>query len=149
MAFEYDGLGRRVSRSIAGAKTEYWYDLTGMSLETGAASATYLRDPGGRLLSIKSGSGFANYATDRQGTVTATTNQSGGLVNAYRYDPWGSSIGSTETAYNGYGYTGTYREPDLGLYQMGARYYQPRVGQVHAAGSSRQQRVHREPAGVR
>lgn len=49
-------------------------------------------------------------------------------MNPYRYDPWGNSIGTTGTAYNEYRYAGTYREPDLGLYQMGARFYMPAAG---------------------
>ena len=34
-----------------GAATNYWYDQTGLSLETGGSNSTYLRDMVGGLLS--------------------------------------------------------------------------------------------------
>ncbi len=118
------------------ARTDYWYDSTGMSLETsatGGGNATYLREPGGGLVSVTSGTRFQNHFTDRQGTVTATVNGYGNLVNTYRYDPYGSSVGTTGTVYNEYRYAGTYREPALGMYLMGARYYQPTTGRFTQA----------------
>ncbi len=130
VAFGYDGLGRRMERQTgAGAQTNYWYDQTGMSLETGGTNSTYLRDPGGRLLSRWYSPVHVNYGSDRQGTVTALTNASGGgLENSYRYDPWGSSIGSSGTRYNPMRYTGMYLDESTGLYQMGARFYLPGAG---------------------
>ncbi len=75
-----------------------------------------------------------NYGSDRQGTVTALTNASGGgLENSYRYDPWGSEIGTTGTRYNPMQYTGTYLDESTGLYQMGARYYGAGLGRFTQA----------------
>jgi RHS repeat-associated protein len=128
LAFEYDALGRRTSRTVGTGRTDYWYDASGMALETGAANATYLRTPKGRLLSSSAGGAVQDYATDRLGSVTATTNASGGATSTYRYDPWGEAIGSGGTGYNPYRYTGTYRDSQTGLYQMGARYYQSGTG---------------------
>jgi len=52
VAFGYDGFGRRVEwQTGTGAATNYWYDQTGMSLETGGTNSTYLRDMMGGLLS--------------------------------------------------------------------------------------------------
>jgi len=76
----YDGSGRRVSRTVGTARTDYWYDGTGMSLETGAASATYTRSPGGELLSRASGASVTNYSGNDQGSVTALTNTKGVCV---------------------------------------------------------------------
>jgi len=45
VAFGYDGLGRRVERTVnTGTTTNYWCDQRGMSLETGGTDASYLRD---------------------------------------------------------------------------------------------------------
>ena len=52
LQFGYHGLGRRTNRAVAGNRTDFWYDETGLTLETGASSATYLRDPQGALLSV-------------------------------------------------------------------------------------------------
>jgi hypothetical protein len=35
VSFGYDGLGRRVSRTVGTGATEYWYDLTGMRWRRG------------------------------------------------------------------------------------------------------------------
>jgi RHS repeat-associated protein len=53
---------------------------------------------------------------------------SGLLANTYTYDPYGTTVDATGTAYNPYQYTGTYLDAATGLYQMGARYYQPGSG---------------------
>jgi RHS repeat-associated protein len=90
--------------------------------------ATYLRDPGGLLLSVSSGGSLSNYGRDRLGTVTALTSGSQGPTNTYRCDPWGQAIGGSSSGYDPFGYTGTYKDAATGLYQMGARYYQPASG---------------------
>jgi RHS repeat-associated protein len=53
-------------------------------------------------------------------------------LNAYRYDPWGGLLAASGT-YNPYMYAGTYNDHMLGLYQMGARYYQPGTGRFTQA----------------
>ncbi len=126
VAFGYDASGRRISRTVGPDTTQYWYDATGLAQETGASSATYLRGPGGALLSSTKGGYVANYGTDRLGTVTALTRTDGTLIGGYSYDPWGKPIvDSTGGWYNPFRYTGTYQDEATGLYQMGARYYQP------------------------
>ena len=122
----YDGLGRQVSRTRASGRTDYWFDQTGMALESGAVSATYLRDPSGRLLSGKEGSDFANFGHDRLGSVTATlaTNQS--VATAFRYDPWGTTISaSAGVPLNRLRFTGERRDAGTGFYTLGQRYYAP------------------------
>jgi RHS repeat-associated protein len=126
--YAYDGLGRRASRAAGTSRTDYWFDASGMVLETGAADGTYLRNPDGTLLSTVTGTGFANYGTDRLGSITATTNAGGNLVNTYRYNPWGTLLGSTGTGRNPFRFTGAYLDGATGFYQMGARYYAPGQG---------------------
>ncbi len=127
VSFGYDGQGRRVSRTIGTGRTDYWYDQTGLVLETGAATSTYLRGLGGELLSRTRGTTLVNYGTDNLGSVRALLDGQT-MVNTYSYDPWGEKVGSTGTYYNPYQYTGTYLDAATDLYQMGARYYQPETG---------------------
>jgi RHS repeat-associated protein len=125
----YDGTGRRVRRTVGAERTDYWYDRTGLTRETGAADGVYLRDLDGRLLSGQSGSaGTLNYALDRMDSVTALTDASGVLAGAYSYRPYGEPNGAATSAYNPFRYTGTYLDEATGLYQMGARYYQAAAG---------------------
>ncbi len=114
-------------RTISASRQDYWYDLSGLSLETWASGdvIVYLRSPSGRLLSRWYSPVLVDYVLDRQGSVTAALNGSGGLENTYRYDPWGSLVGSTGGRYNPYEYAGSYYDSGTKHYQMGARYYSP------------------------
>jgi YD repeat-containing protein len=87
MSFSYDGQGRRVSRTVGSERTDYWYDVTGLTLETGTSNATYLRDLSGDLRSISSGGTVHNYAQDRLGSITGLVSTSGALANTYIFDP--------------------------------------------------------------
>jgi RHS repeat-associated protein len=124
LALAYDGQGRRVSRTVGTSRTDYWYDATGMAQETGAANASYLRDPDGGLLSVSSGGSVRNYAKSQLGHITGLLSSGGAMSDTYSYDPWGRTVGRTGTAYNPYRYAGTYQDDDAGTYQMGSRYYQ-------------------------
>ncbi len=129
LSFEYDGLGRRVSRTVGSSRCDYWYDQSGLSLESGAKDATYLRDPSGRMLSIESSAGFLNYGMDRLGSTTANINSTGDLRNTYRYDPWGNRVGVTGSTYAPVVFTGSFWDYNsTGLYLMGQRYYQNSTG---------------------
>jgi RHS repeat-associated protein len=128
VTFGYDGLGRRSFRQITTRRTDQWYDRTGLTLEsstTSGANATYLREPGGDLLSVFSRTSFNNVMADRQDSVIALVSTSGTITNSYTYDPWGTVIASSGSAWNPFTFHGTYREPALGMYLAGARYYQP------------------------
>jgi RHS repeat-associated protein len=129
LTFGYDGHGRRVSRTVNGSanRTDFWYDMTGLTRETGAYDATYLRDPDGLLLS-KFGSSISNYGRNRLGSITMMTDSTQTVVRTYKYDPWGETLATTGTVYNPFRYAGSYQDVDTSLYQMGARYYQPGSG---------------------
>ncbi|MDP9316440.1 MAG: RHS repeat-associated core domain-containing protein, partial [Chloroflexota bacterium] len=128
VTFGYDGFGRRSSRTVGTGRIDYWYDVTGLTLQTGATNATFLRDQSGSVRSITSGGATHNYGKDRLGSVTAMVATDGTVARTYSYDPWGETIGITGTAYNPFLFTGTYKDGATGLYQMGARYYQSASG---------------------
>ena len=73
--------------------TSFWYDETGLTRETGAYEATYLRDPDGLLLS-KFGSSISNYGRNRLGSITMMTDTSQAVVRTHKYDPWGETLAS-------------------------------------------------------
>ena len=127
-----------MSRTEDGARTDYWYDLTGLAQETVPGDATvYLRSASdGRPLSISDqprtseprGNIVRNYALDRLGSATALVDQSDALSATYRYDPYGLPNGGTGTAYNPLQYAGGYRDATTGFDLMGVRYHQPFAG---------------------
>lgn len=133
LGFGYDARGQRVSRTRGASRTDFWYDSTGLSLETGATNATYQRGPYGIVLSINSGGATRNYMFDLLGTTTGLLTTDGNLSDTYGYDPNGRSNGGSSSAYNPIRYAGTYQDADTGLYQMGARYYDPDSGRFTQA----------------
>jgi len=103
-----------------------------MYRQTSPVSRTlyYVRDPGGRLLALTDGTTVYYYGLDGHGSVANLTDSSGAVVNTYRYDPYGNSLGKTETASlpNPWQYAGGYFDVESGLYLLGARYYAPTLG---------------------
>ncbi len=123
----YDGLGRRVYRTVGTSRQDYWYDQSGLVKETGGTNVTYLRTPSGRPLSRYVTVPY-DYSLDRLGSVTMMTTTGQGSAGTYTYDPWGSEVGSSATTYNPIRYTGSHRDSSTSMYQMGARYYDPSPG---------------------
>ncbi len=81
------------------------------------------------LLSHNRGGRILSYGTDTLGSTRALTKTDGTVASQITYDPWGEEIAQTGTNwYNPFQYTGTYLDEATGMYQMGARYYQPGTG---------------------
>ncbi|MBI3352238.1 MAG: hypothetical protein HY036_06640, partial [Nitrospirae bacterium] len=125
-SFSYDALGRRISKTINGTRTDYQYDGDDIVAEIGggAVGATYVRslsidEPFARITSA----GVEYYHTDALGSVFALTNASGITTATYTYDPFGNTT-QTGISSNPFQYSG--REQDgTGLYFYRARYYSP------------------------
>jgi RHS repeat-associated protein len=131
LAFDYDGLGRQVGRDWSTNHTDFWFDQSGMTLESGSTSGTYLRDPSGLLLSAYiGGSGpVRNYARDRLGSITGLTSTAGALDRSYTYDPWGTVVASSGSASNNFRFTGGRIDPTAtGWYVLGQRTYSISLG---------------------
>src|ERR1700756_338050 len=62
------------------------------------------------------------------GSVRQLVNASGAITDTYEYDAFGNEINSTGTTPNNYLYRGEQYDPDLGLYYLRARYYNPATG---------------------
>jgi RHS repeat-associated protein len=56
------------------------------------------------------------------------TNAAGAITDTYTFDAFGNKIASTGTTPNSYFYRGEQYDPDLGLYYLRARYYNPITG---------------------
>jgi RHS repeat-associated protein len=124
-AYTYDGLGRQVSRSQSGTRTDFWFDRSGMTLETGGSARTYLRDPSGLPLSVKAGSTLSNVGRDRLGSITGLTSTAQALSGTLTYDPWGRpEATSGNAADSNLRFAGSHRDPGTGYHQMGVRTYQ-------------------------
>jgi len=68
------------------------------------------------------------YGYDGGGNVRQLTNTSGTVTDTYEYDAFGNALVTTGTTPNNYLYRGEQFDPDLGLYYLRARYYNPATG---------------------
>jgi RHS repeat-associated protein len=60
--------------------------------------------------------------------VRQLTNSAGTITDTYDFDSFGNKINSTGTTPNNYLYRGEQFDPDLNLYYLRARYYNPLTG---------------------
>jgi RHS repeat-associated protein len=68
------------------------------------------------------------YGYDGGGNVRTLTNSAGAITDTYEYDAFGNSFTVSGTTPNNYLYRGEQYDPDLGLYYLRARYYNPLTG---------------------
>ena len=61
----------------------------------------------------------------------STHERAGAVTDTYEYDAFGNVLSANGTTPNNYLYRGEQYDPDLGLYYLRARYYNPAHRQVH------------------
>lgn len=123
-SFNYDAIGRRISKTIGAATTGYLYDGPNPieELSGSGISASMLTGPEmDEYFQRTDSSGTLDYLTDGLGSTVALTSPTGGTIASYTYDPYGGTA-VTGSSRNPYQFTG--RENDgTGLYFYRARYY--------------------------
>jgi RHS repeat-associated protein len=126
-SFGYDGVGRRVSKTVAGTHTGYVYDgqnfaqeLTGTTpkanLITGLGlDEVFLRNQGGAS---------SHHLPDALGSILGLTGGNGALATSYAYEPYGAVTQAGAANENSQQYTGREND-DTGMMYYRARYYDP------------------------
>jgi RHS repeat-associated protein len=130
-AFGYDGLGRRITRTVSGTTEKYLYDGLNIIQQldgSGAVGANYFRGLGIDEPWQRSDVGITItnrvYLADALGSVVALADPSENISNTFAYEPFGLTSTTGLTNKNCYEFTG--RENDeTGLYYLRARYYYP------------------------
>ena len=139
--YEYGPLGRRIAATDAtGLRTEYFYDQRLNVIEEqvgGATTATYVHGLGiDDLVTMDRGGSTYFYHHDQSRHVVALSDAGGGVVESYRYDPYGAATVfdaagtqiSASAVGNPYLFTGRRYDADAGIYYFRARYYDPELG---------------------
>jgi RHS repeat-associated protein len=136
----YDGDGHRVKKSVGGTTTYYLVDdrnpsgyaqvLEEWTASGGAPSLSRVYNYGLNLVSQRQmpGGTVSYYGYDGHGSVRFLTGTTGTVTDTYMYDAFGTLIAASNSTPNNYLYAGEQWDPDLGLYFLRARYYQPRTG---------------------
>jgi RHS repeat-associated protein len=124
--FQYDGRGRRISKTINSMSTGYLYDGANIAQEqiAGSPSANNLNGRVDQLFSRTDASGVTSPLSDALGSNIALADATGAVQTQYSYEPFGKTTMTGATTTNTQRYTG--REDDAtGLYYYRARYYSP------------------------
>jgi RHS repeat-associated protein len=122
-AFSYDAFGRRTTKTINGATTQYVYDGPNILGETHAAgSSWYVLGVGVDERFIRDGTEF--FLADAQGSTVALADASGSVQTSYAYEPFGATTVTGVATTNPFQFTGRELDP-TGLYYYRARTYDP------------------------
>jgi len=135
----YDAFGNRVVKTVNGVTTQYLVEddvnPTGLpqvmeEVVGGAVERVYTyglqRISEDQIINNAWTASFYGY--DGAGSVRQLTNSAGVVTDSYEYDAWGNLVNKTGTTPNNYLYRGEQFDPDLGLYYLRARYYNPLTG---------------------
>jgi RHS repeat-associated protein len=132
VTFKYDPFGRRIQKSGPSGTVNYLYD--GMNLieeldTSGNVLARYTQsglidEPLAMLRSATT----SYYQADGLGSSTSLSSAAGALASTYTYDSYGKLTASTGAVTNPFRYTGREFDPETGIYEYRARYYDPNVG---------------------
>ena len=125
-AFTYDGDGKRV-KSVVGATTTAF---VGSYLEWTGSTSTMVKYyyAGATRLAMRVGTNAPSYLLgDHLGSTSITADGAGNKIAEMRYLPWGGQRYANGTTPTSYRFTGQRLESSIGLYDYGARFYDPQL----------------------
>lgn len=134
--YTYDENGMRVSKTVNGKTTKYYYDGTLLMMqEIGGNQINFMYDRNDEVVGFYYCGQTYSYVKNLQGDITGIISDEGFLAARYVYDDWGNCI-SVESGYsvndianlNPFRYRGYYYDSDTELYYLQSRYYDPKVG---------------------
>jgi len=131
-AFVYDGVGRRVQKTVASVVSKFVYDGWNTAQEKDSKNKIAFNELNGlsldQVFSRTPASGTASYLlTDPLGSTVGLADTNGVIQTSYTYEPYGKTTSSGTLNTNPFGFTG--RENDstgsLALYNHRIRSYSP------------------------
>jgi len=132
VSFRYDPFGRRIQKSGPLGTTNYLYDGPNLLEEVDNSGNVLARYTQSGLidepLSELRASTTSYYEQDGINAVSSLSNSTGALVNTYTYDSFGKLTASSGTVTNPFQYTSREFDPETGLSNYRARYYDSTVG---------------------
>ena len=141
VSFGYDADGLRVSKTVSGTTTKYYYTGSQLTdLKKGSDTLHFTYDVLGPATVTYNGTVYY-YLRNAQGDITGIVNVSGSEVVSYSYDAWGDptdvsgSMTATLGALNPFRYRGYVYDEETELYYLKSRYYKPAWGRFINADS--------------
>ena len=132
VTYGYDGLGRRVRKTVNSTATRYLVDGDRVLVELDnswlpAAKYSYYPGVDRPHAMVRAGKRYY-FAQDGQGNVTGLLDSVGTAVQQYDYTPYGEALPGSGSVVNPYQYKGREWDAEARLSFMRARYYDPQVG---------------------
>ncbi|MBR0510245.1 MAG: DNRLRE domain-containing protein [Clostridia bacterium] len=134
-SYTYDANGKRLTKTVNGATTNYYYAGGRMvGLMTGTNAMRFRLSASGEYIGFTYGGNAYYYVKNLQGDVVDIVNIYGYSVVQYTYDAWGRILSVTGSRANDLGvinpfrYRGYMYDEETGLYFLTTRYYNPEWG---------------------
>ncbi len=122
-SYEYNGLGDRLSQTVNSVTTNYTLDLaSGLTQVLSDGTHTYLY--GNMRIAQQDSTSTEYFLPDALGSVRQLVNETGTVLLAQAFQPYGETLSSAGTGSTTYGYTGEWTDSS-GLVHLRARYYAP------------------------
>lgn len=134
MDLVYDGTGARAKKIVSGASTSTTYYI-GEHYEIKDGTATKFIFAGNMRIAMVTATGTLYFHKDHLGSSTVITDANGVEVEATAYMPFGTTRSHTGTDTTNYKFTDQELDPESGLYNYGARLYDPVIGRFISADS--------------
>ena len=135
----YDAFGRRVKKVVSGIVTVYHYDIAGNLIAettwggTPSRDIVYLNDERVAMKLYGYQAGWYYFINDHLGTPQKIVNESGEVVWAGFYQPFGKAWAYPADIINNFRFPGQYYDAETGLYYNWHRYYDPDTGRYITA----------------
>ena len=135
ITYTYDGLGRRVGKSINGTLVQGFLYADGIhpiaeldGQGNVVATFVYGTRPNVPDLMIKGGVTYRIVSDPLGSPVEVINTATGAVVEQISYDAWGSITSDTNPGFQPFGFAGGLYDADTGLVHFGARDYDPVIG---------------------
>ncbi|MDQ0028488.1 RHS repeat domain-containing protein [Arthrobacter bambusae] len=122
--------GPRNDERLTSGSTSFLNGTLGITQQSsGGATTSFIRDPQGNLISMRTSAGSFYYTTDALGSVILLTDSTQAKAATYSYDSWGNATSTgAQAANNPWQYAGGYNDTATNRTKFGARYYNPYRG---------------------
>jgi RHS repeat-associated protein len=132
-SYKYDALGRRIEKNVNNAVTGYIYDGLSIIAETDNNNnivTTYTHGEGiDEPISMTRNNKTYFYHRDSLGSITSLTDETGNIVQEYRYDSFGNITYIKDPNFiQPFTFTGREFDPESGLYYYRERTYDSYTG---------------------
>lgn len=132
VTYTYDAAGTKLIKQSA---NETRYYAGGIEYYTNSTTPTPQIDIihiGGGVIRNNGGTfSYEYFLADQLGNTRLVHNGVGGILQRQDYLPFGQEIGRQYYEHNRYLYNGKEKQPELGQYDYGARFYDPVIGRWH------------------